>query len=61
MQDLEARTLESEETVLSGTEIGSFASQLTGDLIRTGDEAHDEARAVWNGMIDRHPALVPAV
>ncbi|NBM16309.1 FAD-binding protein [Streptomyces sp. GC420] len=35
-----------------------FASRLHGTLGRPGDPDYDRARTVWNGMIDRHPALV---
>jgi FAD/FMN-containing dehydrogenase len=58
MQKLEVRALKSVETALRKVDLGAFANRLTGELIRPGDEAYDEARAVWNGMIDRHPALV---
>jgi FAD/FMN-containing dehydrogenase len=35
-----------------------FAETFSGEIIRRGDPGYDEARVVWNGMIDRHPELV---
>jgi FAD/FMN-containing dehydrogenase len=33
-------------------------SGVTGELIAPGDSGYDEARKLYNGMIDRHPALI---
>src|SRR4051812_663620 len=38
--------------------VKAFRAQLTGDALRPGDDDYDTARAVWNGMIDRKPALI---
>ncbi|MEM7335748.1 MAG: FAD-binding oxidoreductase [Chloroflexota bacterium] len=39
-------------------DINQFEDRLSGDLIRPSDSSYDEARAVWNGMIDRYPAFI---
>ncbi len=38
--------------------VQAFAAEFLGVLIRPGDEAYDAERAVFNAMIDRHPALI---
>jgi FAD/FMN-containing dehydrogenase len=35
-----------------------LAATVRGDLIQPGDPGYDEARAVYNGMIDKHPAAI---
>ena len=35
-----------------------LAAVVRGDLIVPGDPGYDEARAVYNGMIDKHPAAI---
>src|SRR5205814_8783889 len=35
-----------------------LAAALRGDLIEPGDSGYDEARAVYNGMIDKRPAAI---
>ena len=46
-------------TNLSEIQVQELEKRLSGELIRPGNEDYDEARAVvWNGMIDRHPALI---
>ena len=38
--------------------IETFAAGFRGEVILPGDEAYDEARLVWNGMIEKYPAIV---
>jgi FAD/FMN-containing dehydrogenase len=38
--------------------LSSFRAQLGGDVVTPGDEAYDEARRVWNGVIDRYPLVI---
>ncbi|MCE7082188.1 FAD-binding oxidoreductase [Streptomyces sp. ST2-7A] len=38
--------------------VDAFASRLRGALIRPDDADYEPARRLWNGMIDKHPALV---
>jgi FAD/FMN-containing dehydrogenase len=38
--------------------LAALRSRFRGALLRPGEEGYDEARRVWNGAVDRHPALV---
>jgi len=40
------------------SDIAAFAKGLRSRLLRPGDDNYDEARRVWNGMIDKRPALI---
>ena len=45
-------------TILGDATIDELRSGLRGALIAPHDDGYDSARAVWNGMIDRRPALI---
>jgi UDP-N-acetylenolpyruvoylglucosamine reductase len=38
--------------------VTEFRKKLSGDLLLPGDQGYDETRKIWNGMIDRQPALI---
>ncbi len=43
---------------LEETAIQEFAACLRGSLLRPGDAGYEQARQVYNAMIDKHPALI---
>lgn len=53
-----AITKENREITLRTEDVRRLASELNGPLLRPGDGGYEEARQVWNGMIDRRPALI---
>ncbi|MBD3305271.1 FAD-binding protein [candidate division KSB3 bacterium] len=58
MLDHKVRTTTNGNTVLSEKLIEEFTANLSGQLLCHGDEDYEEQRNVWNGMIDKHPALI---
>jgi FAD/FMN-containing dehydrogenase len=38
--------------------VAGFKARFRGELLWPGDDAYESARRVWNGMIDRRPALI---
>lgn len=58
MPDLKARSLAGKETVLKESTIREFKERLRGELIQRGEAGYDQARAIYNAMIDKHPALI---
>ncbi len=43
---------------VSDIEVAEFAAALEGKLLHPGSDGYDEARTVWNAMIDRRPGLI---
>ena len=58
MADLRVSTLDGDEAILSEEVVEGFKAKLSGELILPGDENYETARRVWNGDIDRKPALI---
>jgi FAD/FMN-containing dehydrogenase len=58
MAELPIVTLTGADAVLGETVVERFASGLRGELLRPDGTAYDEVRKVWNGLMDKHPALI---
>ena len=58
MTDLRIITSGGDNKALETPALEALAERLRGPLLRTGDAGYDAARRVWNGMIDRRPALI---
>lgn len=46
------------QTHLHARDVEKFAEGLRGQLVGPADPTYDEHRAVWNGSIDRYPAVI---
>jgi FAD/FMN-containing dehydrogenase len=53
-----AVSLAGDELTLETAAVKEFGESLSGRLLLSGNEGYDVARKVWNGMIDRRPALI---
>lgn len=51
-------TITGTEKSLDDALIDKFGSGLRGELLRPDDHDYDSVRRVWNGMIDKRPALI---
>lgn len=51
-------TIHADQRMLDDSLINDLAGNLRGPVLRSGTPAYDEARSLWNGLIDRRPALI---
>ena len=58
MSDLQATSLDGSRTVIERKNVEIFAASLRGALLKPGQPGYDEGRVLWNGMMDKRPALI---
>jgi FAD/FMN-containing dehydrogenase len=58
MASVPAVTLTGADTVLEEGTVEEFKASLHGRLILPEDDGYDQARTLWNAMIDKRPALI---
>lgn len=58
MHDLSLVSRQGRATRIEGARLEAFRTAMRGQTLAPGEPGYDQARAVWNAMIDRRPALV---
>ena len=58
MEDLRVTTTTGANTVIEAVTVEALQSGLRDALLRPGDNGYDDARTIWNAMIDRNPGLI---
>jgi len=58
MSDVTLRTLDRGTATVTGEDVEKLRSGLRGPVVLPGDAGYEEARTIWNAMIDRRPGMV---
>ncbi len=58
MGDLRVKTYSGGETSLTSDIVDKFTGSIRGNVLTAQSEKYNEVRAIWNAMIDKHPALI---
>jgi FAD binding domain/Berberine and berberine like len=56
--NIKAQTTDGQLVKIDSSVLESFKSTIHGEVIAPQDQEYDTVRTVWNGMIDRRPALI---
>ena len=58
MTDLRMTRIDGGQGTLEGKSLDAFKATLRGPLLSIGDPGYDDVRQIWNGMMDKRPALI---
>ena len=58
MAEIKIISMSGAEETIDDARVEAFKSEFTGKVFTAEDAGFDEARAIWNAMIDRRPALI---
>jgi hypothetical protein len=58
LTDIRAVTGNGDEKVIERAVLRELAASLNGQILLPSSDGYDAARSIWNGMIDKHPALI---
>jgi FAD/FMN-containing dehydrogenase len=57
-EQLPAIGLDGKAITIARADLKEFRASLRGQLLLAGNEGYEQARKIWNGVFDRHPALI---
>src|SRR3954471_16440280 len=57
-EQLSAIGLDGKPIAIARADIKEFRASLRGQLLLAGNDGYEQARKIWNGVFDRHPALI---
>src|SRR5678809_253500 len=57
-EQLSAVGLDGKPLMIARADIKDFRASLHGQLLLAGNDGYEQARKIWNGVFDRHPALI---
>jgi FAD/FMN-containing dehydrogenase len=58
MSTLQIVKTDNGKTAIDAQSLDQLAAAFRGELLTEGDKGYDEARTIWNAMIDRKPAII---
>jgi FAD/FMN-containing dehydrogenase len=58
MGTVQVKSVSTSERILEENAVAAFKASLRGEVITPEDDAYEQARRVYNAMIDRHPRLI---
>jgi hypothetical protein len=58
MSELTVTTTKGGDAALEEATVAEFEASLSGQLLLPADDGYDQARKLWNAMIDKRPALI---
>lgn len=58
MTSIKVAAVSGTKTTVSASQLEALSSSFRGELFMPGEAGYDEARSIWNAMIDRRPGLI---
>ena len=58
MAELKIRTLNGGDAIINAETYESLRAKISGEVMQAGAEGYEDARNIWNAMIDRKPGII---